>query len=45
MLEQTPLGRFGSPDEVAAAILFLSSSLASFITGEAIQVNGGLYMS
>lgn len=45
VLNQTPLGRFGVADEVAAAILFLSSGLASFITGESLQVNGGLYMS
>ena len=45
VLAQTPLARFGSADEVAATILFLSSNLASFVTGETIQVNGGLYMS
>lgn len=45
VLAQTPLKRFGRADDVAAAILFLSSGLASFITGETLQVNGGLYMS
>jgi len=42
--EQTPLGRNGAPEDVAKAILFLASDAASFITGEYIAVNGGLYM-
>jgi 3-oxoacyl-[acyl-carrier protein] reductase len=41
MLPQIPLGRFGEPDEIAAAILFLASPLASYITGQTLQVNGG----
>ena len=45
VLRQTPLGRFGAAHEVASAIAFLASSEASFITGETIQVNGGIYMS
>jgi 3-oxoacyl-[acyl-carrier protein] reductase len=40
----TPLGRLGKPEEVAAAILFLASPSASFITGQVIPVNGGIYM-
>jgi NAD(P)-dependent dehydrogenase (short-subunit alcohol dehydrogenase family) len=40
----TPLGRFGTPDEVAAAIVFLATPAASYITGEVISVNGGMYM-
>ncbi len=39
-----PLRRLGNPDEVAAVALFLASDLSSYITGEVIKVNGGLYM-
>ncbi len=39
-----PLGRPGKADDVAAAVLFLSSSMADYITGQVIRVNGGLYM-
>ena len=37
-----PIGRIGEPDEVAAAALFLASDLASFVTGQAIAIDGGL---
>ena len=41
---ETPLGRNGTAEDVAKAILFLASEEAAFITGEYIAVNGGLYM-
>ena len=43
-LAQTPLGRFGSPDEVAFAVGFLASDRAGYITGAVLNVNGGLVM-
>ncbi len=44
MLANTPLGRFGSPEDVAAAVRFLCSDEASFITGDVLLVDGGLGM-
>jgi 3-oxoacyl-[acyl-carrier protein] reductase len=44
MLQATPLGRFGDPEDVAAAVRFLCSDEASFITGEVLLVDGGLAM-
>jgi 3-oxoacyl-[acyl-carrier protein] reductase len=43
-LKQTPLQRFGQPEEVAQAIVFLASDRASYITGANLHVNGGLVM-
>jgi 3-oxoacyl-[acyl-carrier protein] reductase len=44
MLANTPLGRFGSPEDIAGAVRFLCSEQASFITGEVLLVDGGLGM-
>ncbi len=38
-----PMKRFGEPEEVADAVVFLASSRASYITGEVLSINGGLY--
>lgn len=43
-MAQTPLGRLGTPNEVASVVNFLASNDASYITGAAINVNGGLVM-
>ncbi len=42
-LEQIPLRKFGKPRDVANVVLFLASDMASYITGETIHVNGGMY--
>ncbi|HEX7047495.1 MAG TPA: 3-oxoacyl-ACP reductase FabG [Gammaproteobacteria bacterium] len=44
MLAQVPLGRLGAPADIAQAVLFLASPAAAYITGETINVNGGMYM-
>lgn len=45
VIEQTPLGRFGKPEEVADLVLYLSSDRASFITGQICDVAGGWLMT
>ena len=44
LIKEIPLGRFGEADEVANLVNFLCSSKASYITGQTIHINGGLYM-
>ncbi len=44
ILEQTPVGRIGRPEEIAAAVLYLVSDEAAFVTGQVLRVNGGMYV-
>lgn len=44
ILAQTPAGRVGRPEEIAAAVLYLASDEASYVTGQVLRVNGGMYV-
>ena len=45
VLGSIPANRFGSPEDLSTAILFLASEESSYITGQTIHINGGLYMN
>jgi 3-oxoacyl-[acyl-carrier protein] reductase len=45
LLQQIPMARLGTPADIAAAVLFLVSPQAAYITGETLHVNGGMYMA
>jgi 3-oxoacyl-[acyl-carrier protein] reductase len=45
LLAQIPLGRLGRPEDVAAAVAYLASPAAAYVTGSVLHVNGGMYMS
>jgi 3-oxoacyl-[acyl-carrier protein] reductase len=45
LLAQIPLGHLGKPEDVAHAVAFLASLQASYITGQEIHVNGGMFMA
>ena len=45
IVQKIPSGRLGEPDDIANAVLFLSSDQSSYINGETIHVNGGMYMA
>ncbi|MFD2333123.1 3-oxoacyl-[acyl-carrier-protein] reductase [Cohnella sp. GCM10020058] len=44
MLKDIPLGRMGTPEEIASSVLYLASDSASYMTGQTIHVDGGMYM-
>ncbi|MBK9605615.1 MAG: 3-oxoacyl-ACP reductase FabG [Betaproteobacteria bacterium] len=45
LLERIPLGRLGSPEDIAAAVAYLASDRAAYVTGTTLHVNGGMYMN
>ena len=45
IMSKIPMGRMGMPDDIASAVLFLASDAASYITGQTLHINGGMYLS
>jgi 3-oxoacyl-[acyl-carrier protein] reductase len=45
VLPQIPLGKFGEPDDISAAVAFLASTEAKYITGQTLTVDGGMVMA
>jgi 3-oxoacyl-[acyl-carrier protein] reductase len=45
LLGNIPLGRLGTPEDIAAAVGFLVSPAAAYVTGSTIHVNGGMYLA
>lgn len=45
LAEQIPLGRLGQPEDIARAVVYLASAAGSYITGETLNINGGMYMA
>ena len=44
LMKTIPLGRVGTPDDVAAAVVYLAGPGAAYVTGQVLRVNGGLLM-
>jgi 3-oxoacyl-[acyl-carrier protein] reductase len=44
IVDQIPMGRIGTPEEIAGVVAFLASEAADYITGQVIHVSGGMYM-
>ena len=45
LLDQIPMAKMGNSEDISSAVSFLASDYSSYITGETIHINGGMYMS